>query len=312
MITPRRDGVLQITYLQRARQRSILASRNFRSDKTHASQNFLVALFLACVLTLVLVVPGSAFAQGGPGGQRPSGPPPPPKAAAVVDLTGYWVSVIDDEWRWRMITPAKGDFSFLPLNAEARGIANAWDPAKDEADGNACRAFGAAGIMHLPTRLHISWLDDKTLEIDTDAGMQKRLLHLDGPKWTGGEPAWQGDSVASWEKQPQATGFGFPVRAPATPNAGSLKVITTHMEPGYLRKNGVPYSADAVLTEFFDRIDVAGVPYLIVTGIVEDPKYLTGRFITTEQFKLEPDAAKWNPTPCKTDPPLAAFHPNGF
>jgi hypothetical protein len=279
-----------------------------RANRKPVALRFLIAGALA----LAPLGSSSAFAQGGPGGLRPQGPPPTPKAAALVDLTGNWVSIIDDEWRWRMITPAKGDFSFLPLNAEARRIAGAWDPAKDEADGNACRAFGAAGIMHLPTRLRIGWADDKTLEIDTDAGTQKRLLHFDGSKWTGGEPDWQGDSVASWEKQAQAQGFGFPVRLPPTPNAGSLKVITTHMKPGYLRKNGVPYSANAVLTEFLDRVEFDGQPYLIVTGIVEDPQYLTARFITTEQFKLEPDASKWNPLPCKVPPPLAPFHPNGL
>jgi hypothetical protein len=271
---------------------------------------------LSCATALALLVSCAAHAQAGPGGMRPQGPPPTPQAAAVVDLTGHWVSLIDDEWRWRMITPAKGDFSFLPLNAEGRRIANLWDPAKDEADGNSCRAFGAVGIMRLPTRLHIAWADDNTLEIDSDAGMQKRLFHFDGSKATAGEPSWQGDSLASWQKQGQSQGFGAPSRRPqspgAEPGAGSLKVVTTRMKPGYLRKNGVPYSADAVLTEFFDRIEYDGVPYLIVTGIVEDPQYLTARFITTEQFKLEPDAAKWNPTPCHISPPLAPFHPNGF
>jgi hypothetical protein len=272
-----------------------------------------LTLVLACAFLGALLASGRfAMAQGGPGGMRPQGPPPTPRAAALVDLTGNWVSIIDDEWRWRMLTPAKGDFSFLPLNAEARRLASMWDPAKDEAEGNGCRAFGAAGLMHLPTRLEISWVDDKTLEIDADAGMQKRLMHFDGSKWTGSQPDWQGDSVAAWEKQAQAQGFGFPVRTPPTPNAGSLKVITTHMKPGYLRKNGVPYSANAVLTEFFDRIEFDGEPYLIVTGIVEDPQYLTARLITTEQFKREPDASKWNPTPCKVPPPLARFHPNGF
>ncbi|MGB9459281.1 MAG: hypothetical protein WCA94_00175, partial [Candidatus Acidiferrum sp.] len=155
----------------------------------------------------------SAHAQApGPGGQRP--PAPTPKAGALLDLSGYWVSIIDDEWRWRMMTPAKGDLAFLPLNPEGRRVAGTWDLAKDEADGNQCRAFGAAGIMHLPERLHITWADDRTLEIDTDAGMQKRLLHFDGSKWNGGEPDWQGDSVASWEKQTLVRGFGFPMRVP--------------------------------------------------------------------------------------------------
>jgi hypothetical protein len=273
----------------------------------------------ARVLALSLLsVAIPALAQNRPAGP-PTGPPPTPKSAAAVDLTGNWVSVINDEWRWRMITPAKGDVSFVPVNAEARRLTNAWDLAKDEADGDACRAFGAAGIMHLPTRLKISWADDNTLELDTDAGTQMRLFHFNapqanatGPAPTSTEPTWQGDSVANWEKQAQGTGFGFPTRAPQPPNAGNLKVVTTHMKPGYLRKNGVPYSASATLTEFFDRIELDGTPYLIVTGIVEDPTYLTGRFITTEQFKQEPDASKWNPTPCKVAPPLAPFHPNGL
>jgi len=280
------------------------------ADRAHSRSIPLRILQVIAFLFLPLL----ASAQGRSAAVSP-GPPPAPKSSASVDLTGYWVSVIDDEWRWRMITPAKGDTSFVPLNAEGRRIANAWDPAKDEAEGNACRAYGAAGIMRLPTRLHITWADDKTLQIDTDAGTQKRLFHFDGPKWTGGEPDWQGDSVATWEKQPQSQGFGTPRRpgdsAPGSGN-GSLKVVTTHLKPGYLRKNGVPYSPDAVLTEFFDRIGLDGVPYLIVTGIVEDPKYLAGRFLITEQFKQEPNSAKWNPTPCKVAPPLAPFHPNGF
>jgi len=203
------------------------------------------------------------------------------------------------------MTPAKGDFSFVPLNPEGRRVGGMWDAAKDEADGSQCRAFGVAGIMHLPVRLHITWADDHTLEIDTDAGMQKRLLHFDGSKWTGGAPEWQGDSVASWEKQQQGQGFGIPPRVPPTPNGGSMKVVTTRMRPGYLRKNGVPYSGNAVLTEYFDRIELDDEAYLIVTGVVEDPQYLTGRFITTEQFKFEPNGSKWNPTPCKTAPPSA-------
>ncbi len=259
---------------------------------------------VACILFLIIGLLSRPIAAqaGGPGAQR--GPAPTPKAGALIDLTGYWVSIVDDEWRWRMITPAKGDYSFLPLNTEGRRVAGMWDPAKDEADGNQCKAYGAAGIMRLPERLHITWADDNTLEIDTDAGTQKRVLHFDGSKWNGGEPQWQGDSVASWEKQAQAQGFGFPV--PGGPvRIGSLKVVTTHMRPGYLRKNGVPYSGNAVLTEYFDRFELDGEPYMIVTGIVEDLQYLNTRFVTTEQFKLEPDGSKWNPTACKIIPPLA-------
>ncbi|HXQ25711.1 MAG TPA: hypothetical protein VN822_04820 [Candidatus Acidoferrales bacterium] len=267
---------------------------------------------IAGVLSLAAcgLCPAATAQTGGQVAQRRQ--PLTPKAGALIDLNGYWVSIVDDEWRWRMMTPPKGDYSFVPLNAEGRRVADAWDPAKDEAAGNQCKAYGVAAIMRLPERLHATWVDDKTLEIDTDAGMQKRMLHFDGSKWDGGEPQWQGDSVASWEKQLQSRGFGRPLDGPAQKKEGSLKVVTTHMRPGYLRKNGVPYSGSAVLTEYFDRFELDGEAYLVVTGVLEDPQYLNSRFITTEQFRREPDGSKWHPTPCKiTLPAVAPARANG-
>lgn len=246
---------------------------------------------------LMLVAASTLMAQSP--GRGPGGPPLPPKAAAVIDITGYWVSLVNEDWRWRMLTPPKGDFSSVPLNAEGRRVANLWDPAKDEADGSQCKAYGAAGLMRLPARLHITWADDRTLQIDTDAGQQTRLLHFDGPQGQGAGTTWQGDSVAGWRKQAQQRGFGPPLGGPQPGKGGALQVVTTHMRPGYLRKNGVPYSENAVLTEFFDRVEFDGVPYLILTTVVDDPRFLSDTFITSEQYKLEADGSKWNPTPCK-------------
>jgi hypothetical protein len=219
------------------------------------------------------------------------------QAAAVIDITGNWVSVVDEDWRWRMMTPPKGDFTSVPLNVEGRNAGNAWDAAKDEAADEQCKPYGAAGLMRMPTRIRIAWADAQTLKLETDAGQQTRLFHFDGSK--GGAPSWQGDSVASWQKQAQSRGFAPPYDGPAPGKGGALKVVTTHMRPGYLRRNGVPYSGDAVLTEFFDRVDVEGTPFLILTTVVEDPKYLTEPFITSEQFKWERDGSKWDPTPCR-------------
>jgi hypothetical protein len=229
-------------------------------------------------------------AQGSAGAATPSA-----KAGALIDLTGYWVSIVNEDWRWRMMTPAKGDYASVPLNKEGRRVADMWDPAKDEREGNQCRAYGAGNIMRIPERLHITWANDNTLEMDTDAGMQTRLFHFDGSKWKGGTPQWQGDSVANWKKQIQSGRFGSAVAG----KGGALHVVTTHMRPGYLRKNGVPYSGDAVLTEYYNRFDKDGISYLIVTSVVDDPQYLNDRFITSGQFKREPDASKWNPTPCR-------------
>ena len=227
---------------------------------------------------------------GGLAAQAPaaSGVPTTAKAQALIDLTGYWVSIVNEDWRWRMMTPPKGDYASVPLNAEGRRLADTWDPVKDEREGNQCRAYGAGNIMRIPERLHITWGNDTTLRMDTDAGMQTRLFHFDGSKWLGGTPQLQGDSVAAWEKQKQRVGILNNLAGPVPGKGGTLHVVTTHMKPGYLRKNGVPYSGNAVLTEYYDRFDEDGNSYLIVTSVLDDPKYLNDSFITSGQFRLEP------------------------
>jgi hypothetical protein len=238
---------------------------------------------------------------------RPPDPVLPPMTAkqlSLTDLTGYWVSIVDEDWRWRMLTPRKGDYASVPLNADGRKAADTWDLAKDEAEGNQCRAYGAAGLMRAPTRLHVTWADDNTLQVDADAGTQTRLFHFDGSKWKGGEPTWQGDSTAKWEKQIQARGFEPRFAGPTPGKGGTLHVVTTHMRSGYYRKNGVPYSENATLIEYFDRVETDSQSYLILTTVVQDPKFLADQFITSEQFAREPDGSKWHPTPCTTDKPV--------
>ena len=91
------------------------------------------------------------------------------RAAAPVDLTGYWVSPVMEDWRWRMVTPLRGDAASIPVNAAARAVIDAWDPAKDEAAGDECKAYGAPALLRVPGRLRIRWRDDDTLEIEADA-----------------------------------------------------------------------------------------------------------------------------------------------
>jgi hypothetical protein len=244
------------------------------------------------VLAAVLLSTLPALPQGRVGGQ--TGTPPSPKEAAPIDLTGYWVSIVTEDWRYRMVTPAKGDYASVPLNPEGRKVADTWDPAKDEASGNQCKSYGAAAIMRVPGRLHITWDDDHTLKIETDAGTQTRLLHFGSVQAPAGEPTWQGFSAALWDVPLAGRG------RPGAPRAGSLKVVTTHMRPGYLRKNGVPYSGNAALTEYFDRTNEPnGDSWLIVTTIVNDPQYLQQEFITSTHFKKQADATGWAPTPCE-------------
>jgi hypothetical protein len=248
--------------------------------------------FIAAALLVVLPLP--LHAQRGRGAQAAA--PVTAKATAPIDLTGYWVSLVTEDWRWRMVTPAKGDYPSIPLNEAGRRFADGWDPAKDEAEGNQCRSYGAGNITRQPGRLHITWEDDDTLRVDTDAGTQTRLFHFGDWKSPGGEPTWQGDSAAQWE----LAGSGRGARGQAAQSrGGDLKVTTTRMRPGYLQKNGVPYSGNAVVTEYFHRtIEDNGDSWLIVTTIVDDRQYLTGQFARSSHFKKLPDASGWDPKPC--------------
>ncbi len=224
------------------------------------------------------------------------------KATAPVDLTGYWVSVVTEDYRWRMVTPLKGDAASVPINDAARKIVDSWDPAKDEAAGLQCRAYGAAAIMRVPGRLHITWQDDNTLKIETDAGAQTRLFHFGSPPRKGLEPSWQGYSTARWDPGvgPAPGGLGFlGTGARVGTQSRTLEVTTTNLLPGYLRKNGVPYSSSTTVTEYYDRFtEPNGNEWFTVTTIVTDPVYLAVPFVTTTDFKRETDGSRWDPTPC--------------
>ena len=228
----------------------------------------------------ILITPPIDAQRGGPA--LPAGPA---SANPALDLEGYWVSVVTEDWKFRMVTPERGAYGGVPLSPEGRRVADTWDPAADRAAGLECKAYSAPAIMRIPGRLHITWRDDDTLQIDTDAGMQTRLFQF-GPPVVPTEPTWQGTSIAEWER---ANG------------PGSLKVMTTGMTPGYVRRNGVPYSEDAVLTEHFDLHSAPnGDEWLVVTTILEDPVYYNGPFVTSTNFKRVPDDSSWNPTPCTT------------
>jgi hypothetical protein len=307
---------------------------------------------IAASVTAIVTCSVLLDAQRG-GGRGQGAPPASARAAAPVDLTGYWVSIVTEDWRFRMVTPAKGDYASVPLNAEGRRVADMWDPSKD----GLCDAFGAAGLMRMPGRVHITWQDDNTLKIETDAGQQTRLLHF-GPS-TGSAPAradsregagsatanertLQGYSAAQWiggagggpvggfggfggnvvaPEAASAAGRGQPTgaRGAGAPGAGGgagnrggeggggqrwgvLRVMTNQLKPAWLRRNGVPYSANTTMTENFMRFADGADEWFTVTTIVEDPTYLNQSFITSTNFKREPDGSKWKPTSCRPSP----------
>jgi len=240
-------------------------------------------LAVAIVMLLLFAFVGHAQQRGGAAAARPA------RDAAPIDLTGYWVSYVTENWRYRMVTPAKGEYRRIPSSPAAVPIINAWDPAADERAGNQCKSYGAGALMSVPGRLHITWQDADTLRIDTDAGMQTRLFHFSPGASTSTTRSWQGESTATWE------------RATGPDGGGSLRVVTTNLRAGYLRKNGVPYSERATVTEYFDIAPLPdGGKLLLVMTVVEDPVYLNGPYVVSPHFKKEADGSKWDPTPCSS------------
>jgi hypothetical protein len=240
-------------------------------------------------LVVLMSLPGlrSAFAQSA-------------RARALIDITGQWVSVVNEDWRWRMVTPPRGDAASVPLNPAGRKVTDAWNLAADRAQGALCKAFGPPGLIRQPGRIQIRWEDDNTLLLEFDAGMQVRRLHFGSTSKTA--RSLQGHSEARWFRQPQNRGiFGRGGQV----TGGSLEVVTTNLEAGYLRPNGVPYSERTVVKEFFDLFTLPeDGTWLIVTTVVEDPEFLTQEFVISTQFKKESDLSKWNPRPCDIPDPV--------
>jgi hypothetical protein len=243
-------------------------------------------LAVAAVAVLVVLAAPSGFRAQQRGGTAAR----TARDAAPIDITGYWVAYVTENWRYRMVTPAKGEYRRIPSSPGAVPIINAWDPAADERAGNQCKSYGAGNIMSVPGRIHITWQDADTLRIDTDAGTQTRIFRFASAPAASTPPSWQGESKASWER---ATGPGV---------GGSLHVVTSNLRAGYLRKNGVPYSERTTVTEDFDLATLPdGSKLLLVNTVVEDPVYLTGPYVISPHFKKEADGSKWEATPCSAN-----------
>jgi hypothetical protein len=237
------------------------------------------------VVMLALGLAGGwpAHAQRGQGGPAA---PPTPKSAAAIDITGMWVSVIGEDWPLRMVTPKKGDYGRLPITPTARKVADAWDPAKDEAAGEQCKAYGAGGIIRLPGYLRISWQDDNTMKMELTAGTQTRIFNFRAGQ-PPAEPSWQGYSVASWQYTRQP------------PRSGELKVETSRLRPGYLLKNGVPYSANTTMTEYYHRFTAPNSDiWLTIVSETRDPENLRDPLVHSTHFKKVPDSTPFKPEPC--------------
>ncbi len=214
-------------------------------------------------------------------------------------MTGYWVSVVTEDWRWRMLVAEPGDVeNGIPLNQAGRELAEAWRPDGNELES--CLVFGGAGIMRYPGRLYISWENEETLRMDFSAGEQARLLHFnDTDASSNTASSLQGYTSANWykERQTRGMGFGGPVRSF---EGGNLRSVTQNLTPAFLQRNGVPYSDQATIESSYKVIDAPnGDRWLIITSVVNDPVYLQQHWITSTNFKYEENGDNWDPISCR-------------
>lgn len=219
------------------------------------------------------------------------------REAALADLTGTWVSVVTEDWIWRMVTPLIGDLSNIPLNEDAIEIAMQWRPENDV--GNECIAYGTPAIMSEPARLRISWENDLTLKMEIDSGMQTRFFHFD-ENVSPDEPSRQGHTVATWNR-----GISNPSRGSLGAIGGfgdkarTLVAHTNNLIPGYLRKNGIPFSDQTTVTEYFEVLELAdGHTWLFDIIVVDDPVFLREPWVISRNFRKEADDSKWDPQEC--------------
>lgn len=222
---------------------------------------------------------------------------------APLDITGYWVTAITEDWRVRMITPQIGDHSNLPLNEAGEKLVKEWTPEADRRNPDAaCRPYGAAAIMRMPTRIHITWQDPETLKFEFDHGTQTRLVHF--RPTPAGERSWQGHALGEWIDLAGERFGSRGTRGAAGQGQAALKVVTTNLKAQYVRKNGAPVSERTTVTDTIERITgPTGDDWLIVKTLVQDPVYFTFDLMTSSHFKREPNGSKFSPTPCEVEAP---------
>ena len=260
-------------------------------------------------LVPALVVAASSAALAQPGRGQGAAAATGARAAAPVDLTGYWVSIVTEDWIERMSpdSPPSG----VPRGG-GRGAAAGrgggpvgGTPPSGPGVSDPCRAYAAGGSLRVPGRLKITWADENTLKIEMDAGTQTRLLHFTASEPPPAQKTLQGYSVAAWDVGARGFGGGRGLgggggggggaAAPTAPRWGSLRVVTDRLSGGYLLSSRSSYSESAVLTEYFSRHSDFGVEYFTVTASLQDGAQAR---IVSSTFKKEPNGSRFNLSGC--------------
>lgn len=205
------------------------------------------------------------------------------QALAQLNLVGYWNPIFHEDFEERIPGPAMGDYLGLPISDAARLRAESWDASLLTVPEHQCKphpsTYGFRGVGMLRI-----WedRDEKTqqlVKLDTHIAWQAQHREI----WMDGRPhpseyarhTWQGFSTGRFE-------------------GDVLVVETTHLKAAWIRRNGLPLSDRATMTDRFYRHG----DLLTHVMIVEDPVYLTEPLVKTNGFELVPNGTM-DPYPCE-------------
>jgi cyclase len=217
-------------------------------------------------------------------------------AFAQVDLSGTWSPRYQEDFSERIPGPELGDYTGLPLTDGARRYAESWDPARLTLPEEQCRVHVSPYIYRGPTNIAI-WEEREpgtreliAIKHRISTFDQERTIYMDGrPHPPAYAPhTWMGFSTGQWQ-------------------GNMLVVTTTHIKKGWLRRNGVPESDLATLTEYFVRTgDV-----LTRISAIADPVYLTEPLVKSEEFVLNTQGVPQRAWLFKCKPVVEVVRPEG-
>jgi hypothetical protein len=217
-----------------------------------------------------------------------------PPAFAQVDLSGEWGQKVHEDLPERGHGPEIGDYTGLPINDQARARADAWTAEKWTMPEHECEPHPADYAPRGPGSMRI-WADMNPLSFDITAWhtelnwMQPlRTIYMDHRPHPSEDapPTWQGFSTGEW-------------------SGDMLKVTTTHLKEGWIRRNGLPRSDRATMTEYYIRHG----DYFTLVTMVQDPVYFTEPFVRTSNWILD---LGYQPVPSTCIPANEVGHPKGY
>ena len=196
-----------------------------------------------------------------------------PAAQAEIDLSGNWTIIYHEDWIEIGTGPDIADFTGLPLTKQAAALAMNWHASLVNVPERQC--------LQLPMEYTNRWSNTRIWK-DVDSQSQELLAYRLRKAWGGMDRTIY---MAKQPRPPRGAVHTFAGFSLGEIDGEKLKVVTTHLKEGYSRRNGVPRSDRATITEHFIRHGNV----LTISTIIEDPVYLTEPLVVSTSYDYAPN-----------------------